>query len=187
MRGFPELSVRTRCITGYWLGGGPMLRPGLGNGAEGEAKILQTPTHVVIMEASNNDTRIIPLDGRPHLARTTTQWFGDSRGRWDGNTLVVDTTNYNDQARSQVTTPMIRNMHLVERFTRVDADTLLYQFTVDDPTTWTKPWSGEVAWPRVQGPMYEAACHEGNYSTLNLLKGILFSRQAEAAKKAATK
>ena len=159
--------------------------PNRDNGAQGETEILQTRDYVVIFTDSNNDTRIIPLDGRPRLAPTTTKWFGDSRGHWEGETLVVETTNFNDQAR--VVGQMIRNMRLVERFTKRDADTLLYQFTVDDPTTWTRPWSGEVPWPRLKGPMYEAACTEENYSLLNVLKGMKFVQDAAATKKDVTK
>jgi hypothetical protein len=188
MKNFPELSLHTRCVTGYWTGGGPMLRavregevdPNADNGAQGETEILQTMDYVVIMQDSNNDTRIIPLDRRPRLAPTTTKWFGDSRGHWEGNTLVVETINFNDDAR--VVGQKIHNMKMTERFSKRDDNTLLYQFTVDDPTTWTKPWSGEVPWPRVQGPMYEAACTEENYSLVQLLKSTLFTREQERKK-----
>ena len=185
-KGFPAygfLGLYTRCVTGYWEGGGPMLHNG--NGAEGETEILQTPGYVVIFTASNNDTRIIPLDGRPHLSPNTTKWFGDSRGRWEGNTLVVESTNFNDQVR--IAGQMVKNMRMVERFTKRDADTLLYQFTVDDPTTWTKPWSGEVPWPRIEGPMYEASCTETNYGYLGVLKGEKAVEDAAAAKQGVTK
>lgn len=183
-KGFPKyehLDLSARCVTGMMNGGAPMLRPG--NGAHGEMEILQTPGYVVIFNDSNNDSRIIPLDGRPRLR--TTKWFGDSRGRWEGETLVVETTNFRDQSLA-LDRFLIRNdMRLVERFTRLSADVLRYQFTVDDPTTWTRPWSGEVLWPRVGGPMYEAACHDENYSVLNVLKGEKATE--DAAKKGATK
>jgi hypothetical protein len=189
MRNFPELSLHTRCVTGYWTGGGPMLRavregevdPNGDNGAQGETEILQTKDYVVIVQDSDNDTRIIPLDNRSRLAPTTTKWFGDSRGHWEGSTLVVETTNFNDDAR--VVGQKIRNMKMTERFMKKDDNTLLYQFTVDDPATWTKPWSGEVPWPRVEGPMFEAACTEENFSLVQLLKSTLFTRE-QARKKA---
>jgi hypothetical protein len=135
------------------------------------------------MQDSNNDTRIISLDNRPRLAPYMTKWFGDSRGHWEGNTLVVETTNFNDEARVQG--QIIRNAKMIERFTKKDDNTLLYQFTVDDPTTWVKPWSGEVPWPRVSGPMYEAACTEENFSLVQVLKSTTFTREQEAKKKAA--
>jgi len=193
MKGFPELALHTRCVTGYWQGGGPMIRPASegdvdsnrDNGAQGETEILQTPGYVVIFTDSNNDTRIIPLDNRPRLTPTTTKWFGDSRGRWEGETLVVETTNFNDQVR--VTGQMARNMKLTERFSKRDDNTLVYQFTVDDPTTWTKPWTGEVPWPRVEGPMYEAACTEENISLVTMLKSVVFTREAEQRKKDGSK
>jgi hypothetical protein len=192
-KNFPELSLHTRCVTGYWTGGGPMLRPvregpvdpNGDNGAQGETEIIQTKNYVVIMQDSDNDTRIIPLDNRPRLASGTTKWFGDSRGHWDGQTLVVETTNFNEEAR--VGGQRIRNMKLTERFSKRDDNTLLYQFTVDDPTTWTKPWSGEVPWPRVNGPMYEAACTEENFSLVQVLKSTAFTREQERKKATGTK
>ena len=192
-KNFPELSLHTRCVTGYWTGGGPMLRPvregavdpNGDNGAQGETEILQTKNYVVIMQDSDNDTRIIPLDNRPRLASSTTKWFGDSRGHWEGQTLVVETTNFNEEAR--VGGQRIRNMKLTERFSKRDDNTLLYQFTVDDPSTWVKPWSGEVPWPRVNGPMYEAACTEENFSLVQVLKSTAFTREQERKKASGTK
>jgi len=113
---------------------------------------------------------MIPLDGSPHLGPRLRQLGGDSRGHWDGDTLVVDTTNFSEAtpfrgppatARQDIFTS--RDLHVVERFTRTDANAILYQFTVDDPTTWTKPWSGEVLMRKWQGPIFEYACHEGSY------------------------
>src|SRR6185369_13553354 len=100
-----------------------------------------------------------PLDGRPHLPSTMRQWLGDSRGHWEGNTLVVDTTNFTDQTAFRGSGP---NLHLIERFTRMDAETLSYQFTVDDPDSFTKPWSAEITSTKTAGPLYEYACNEGN-------------------------
>jgi hypothetical protein len=122
-----------------------------------------------------HNARIIPLDGRPHLSQDVRQWVGDSRGRWEGNTLVVDTTNFLGETSLNGST---RNLHLNERFTRVAAEVLLYRYTVEDPTTWTKPWTVELPMSSGGGQMYEYACHEGNYAIRNILSG---SRLAEAA------
>jgi hypothetical protein len=137
--------------------------------------VVQTPGYVMLLTEMIHDARIIPMDGRPH--GTVRQWMGDSRGRWEGDTLVVDTTNFTDKTNFRGSGA---NLHLVERFTRVDADTLEYRFTVDDPTTWTKPWT--VAYPmvRTQGPVYEYACHEGNYGLADILSG---ARAEESLKK----
>jgi hypothetical protein len=124
-----------------------------------------------------HDVRIIPTDGRPHLPSNIRQWMGDSRGHWEGNTLVVDTTNFTDKTRYRGST---ENMHLTERFTRVDPDTILYEFTVDDPATFTKPWTAQIPMRRSKGPIYEYACHEGNYAMTGMLGG---AREAEKAAK----
>ncbi len=174
---YDHLDLSARCVTGMMNGGAPMVRPG--NGAHGEMEILQTPTHIVIFNDSNNDTRIISLDGRPRLA--TTKWFGDSHGRWEGETLVVETTNFRDQSLALDRFLIGKDMRLTERLTRISPDLLRYQFTVEDPSTWTKPWSGEVLWPRVGGAMYEAACHDENYSVLNVLKGEKATEEATRA------
>jgi hypothetical protein len=146
-------------------------------------QVFQTPGYVVILNEMVHDTRIVPLDGRPH--GTIRQWTGDSRGRWDGDTLVIDTTNfYNKTAFSerQGSTP---NMHLVERFTRVDSDTLLYEFTVDDPATWTRPWTAAIPMTKSEERIYEYACHEGNYGMFGILTGARAQEKAaeDAAKK----
>ena len=123
-----------------------------------------------------HDIRIISLDGRPHLPANIRQWLGDSRGRWEGNTLVVDTTNFTDKTNIRGSD---KDLHLIERFTRTDPETILYRFTVDDPTAFTKPWTGEVPMTRTAGPIYEYACHEGNYSMLNMLRGARAQETAE--------
>ena len=110
--------------------------------------------------------RIVPLDARPHVGQDIHLWLGDSRGRWEGNTLVVDTTNFNDRGYLGSSSE-----HLVERFTRIDADTITYKFTTDDPTEFTRPWSAAVPMKRAEGPLFEFACHEGNYSLANILTG----------------
>jgi hypothetical protein len=120
------------------------------------------------IQESNNDVRIIPLDGRPHLPSNVRQYLGDARGHWEGNTLVVETTNFTDETKWQGSTA---GMRLVERFTLADAKTLKYEFTVTDPATWTKPWTMEAPLPRIDPPLYEFACHEQNYGVINVVKG----------------
>ncbi len=146
-----QRSLSERCITRTL----PRL-PALYNN---NVQIFQAPGYVVILMEMIHDARIIPLDGRPHLGRDIRQWHGDSRGRWEGDTLVVDTTNFTDQTNFRGSA---ENLHLVERFTRVDADTVLYEFTVDDPTTFTRPWTAAIPMTKTEGPVYEYACHEGN-------------------------
>jgi hypothetical protein len=145
-------------------------------------QILQTPGYVVIFIEMIHDVRIIPLDGRPHLPSNIRQWMGDPRGHWESNTLVVDSTNFTAKNPFRGSD---RNLHLIERFTRIDADAILYRFTVDDPTAFTRIWTGEVAMTRTPGPIYEYACHEGNYSMTNILSGARAEEKAaeEAAKK----
>jgi hypothetical protein len=125
-----------------------------------------------------HEVRIIPLDGKPHLPPTITQWKGDSRGRWQGDTLVVDTTNFSDKNPFRGAGP---HMKLTERFRRLDADTLLYQFTVDDPDTFTQPWTVEIPVTRTPGPIFEYACHEGNYGLRNVLAGARAQEKENAA------
>ena len=155
-----DRSLTERCIT--WGTPQGMLPQAYNN----NIKIVQTPEHVMIYTEMVHDVRIIPLDGRSHLPDSITQWHGDPRGHWDGNTLVVESTNFSPKSsfrRSNV------NLALTERFTRTEEDMLLYEFTVDDGTTWERPWG--VSFPMVRGdqPIYEFACHEGNYGLLNIL------------------
>jgi hypothetical protein len=157
----PTRGLAERCITGNQ---GP---PRVG-GNDNHSQILQLPGYVILVVQSNQDVRIIPLDGRPHLDTSVRTWLGDSRGRWEGDTLVVETTNFHPDRDWRGSNA---NMHLVERLTRIDADTILYEFTVDDPTTWTKPWTFESPWPRTTGQVYEWACHEQNYGLINVVKG----------------
>jgi hypothetical protein len=131
-------------------------------------QILQTPGYVAILVEMIHDARIIPMDGRPHLPQNIRQWLGDSRGRWEGNTLVVETMNFTDQTAFRGAS---ENMHLVERFTRVDADTLVYEFTVTDPASFARPWTAQIPMIRSAEKIYEYACHEGNYGMFNLLSG----------------
>ncbi len=152
----------TRCITGHQ---GP---PRLPFNHDSESQIQQVPGYVLIITQSNNDVRIVPTDGRPHAPSQVRSWLGDSRGRWEGNTLVVETVNFHPD---RIWRGATGDMKLVERFTRVDADTLSYEITVTDPKTWTQPWTAEVPWPRIEPPLYEFACHEQNYGVINVVTG----------------
>ena len=131
-------------------------------------QIVQAPGYVTILVEVNHDMRIIPLDDRPHLPRNLRQWMGDSRGHWEGNTLVVDTTNFTASTKFRGAD---ENLHLTEHFTRTGPDILLYEFTVNDPTAFMKPWKGEVPMIASQGPLFEHACHEGNYGLAGILSG----------------
>jgi len=166
-----ELSNAMRCIT-YG-----MPRIGMQNinsaGPLGYYQILQTPKYVAITLEAIHETRIIPLDGRPHLPQHMRQWSGDSRGRWEGNTLVVDTTNFSPTSNFMGSA---ETLHVVEKFTRTAPDTLQYEITIDDETTWTKPWTVMIRMHRSQDKLYEYACHEGNYTTM---EGILGASRAD--------
>jgi hypothetical protein len=144
-------------------------------------QIVQGAGWVAMLHEINHHTRVIPTDGRPHVSQNIRQWQGESVGRWEGNTLVVDTTNFTGL------TANFRGsgdrLHLVERFTRAGDDTMLYQFTVDDPTTWAKPWTAEIPMTKTEGLIYEWACHEGNTMISNILRGARVAEE-EAAKKA---
>ena len=152
----------TRCLLGVEAA------PRVPGGVTTESQIVQIPGYVMWIQESNNDVRIIPLDGRPHLPSNVRQYLGDARGHWEGNTLVVETTNFTDETKWQGSTA---GMRLVERFTLADAKTLKYEFTVTDPATWTKPWTMEAPLPRIDPPLYEFACHEQNYGVINVVKG----------------
>ena len=147
-------------------------------------QIVQVPGYVMILVEMLHGVRIIPLDGRPQLPQNVRMWQGSSRGHWEGETLVIETANFTDKAPFQGST---ENMRLIERFTRVADDTMRYQFRVEDPSTWTRPWSAEVPWKKTIGPIFEHACHEGNYGLGNSLSGARAEekRAAEAAKKPA--
>ena len=175
-RGFDSYENRPlqeRCLA--WGHEGPPMLPPAYNDLY---QIFQVPGYVAIFpEMSNNAVRIISTDGRPHLPHTIRQWPGDSRGRWEGDTLVVDTTNFTDKTGFQRSGDAL---HVVERFTRVDADTILYEFTVEDPTTWTRPWSVEIPLMKTEGPLYEYTCHEGNYGIVNSLRGARVAERRAA-------
>jgi hypothetical protein len=166
-----DLSNALRCIT-YG-----MPRIGMQNinaaGPLGYYQILQTPDYLTITLEAIHETRVIPLDGRPHLPREMRQWSGDSRGHWEGNTLVVDTTNFSPRSNFMGSA---EKLHVVEKFTRVAANTLQYEVTIDDPTTWSRPWTVMIRMNRSQDKLYEYACHEGNYVTM---EGILGAARAD--------
>jgi hypothetical protein len=158
-----DFDVYSRCIMRSGL---PRLSTGYNNNYE----IVQTPGYVAILQEQIHETRIIPLNGMPHVPGSVRQWLGDSRGRWEGDTLVVETTNFTDQARGSVFRDATRDMVLVERWRRIDGRTIDYQFTVSDPETWTRPWTVKMPWNRIDGLVYEYACHEGNLSMGHMLK-----------------
>src|SRR5215471_6726269 len=170
-----------RCLLGY-NSGPPMIPVGYNQNVQ----IVQTRDYVMVHNEMVHTARIIPIDGRPHLAPRFESWSGDSRGRWEGDTLVVETTNFNDKTWNQFSGwswAVDENLHLVERFSLIDADTVLYEFTVTDPTTWTKPWSAAVPLRRTTNLMYEYACHEGNEGMEGILRGArALERGGEAAK-----
>jgi hypothetical protein len=135
--------------------------------------IFQSPGYVVIGPEMIHSARVIPLDGRPHLGKNLKQWLGDSRGHWDGDTLIIETTNFRADDGVVFMDANPDTYKITERFTRVDATTLNYEFTVEDPTTWTKPWTARIPWNRIDPgeQMYEYACHEDNYDMVHFLTG----------------
>ena len=145
-------------------------------------RIVQGPGYVAITHEMVHDTRLIPLDARPALSPKIHQWFGDSRGHWDGNTLVVETKNFSDKTNYRGSGA---TLHLVERFTRTGRNAVDYRVTLDDPTTWTKPWTVELHMRTTEGDLYEYACHEGNYGLHNILEVARDEEKAAAAKAAA--
>ena len=150
-----------------------------GSGDMAYYQIVQSPGYVVLYMETGHDARIIPLDGRPHLGSGLRQWNGDSRGRWEGNTLVVDTTNFSSNSYFM---GAAENLHVVERFTRVGPDTITYEMTLTDPTTWTKPWTAMMPLRQRQETLYEFACHEGNYHIMSgMLVGALKQQEASEA------
>jgi hypothetical protein len=180
-------SLPERCL--LWPTTGPPMIPSFSNNNAPfgplvyNYQMIQIPGYVVLYHEVIHDVRVIPLDGRPHLPQGLRQWLGDSRGRWEGNTLVIDTTNFTDKSRFKGST---QNLHLVERLTPVNADTILYEFTVDDPSTYTHPWKAEIPMIRSPGPMLEFACHEGNYGLAGMLGGARADEKT-AAEEAAQK
>lgn len=164
-------SMAERCLA--WATSGPPMLPGPYNN---DLQIVQGPGYFVVLNEMIHDARTIPLDGRPHVSQDIREWMGDSRGHWEGNTLVVDTTNFGSEYSFRGSDA---NMHLTERFTPVSPDVIDYEFTVDDPTAFTKPWTARVPLKRTTGKVYEYACHEGNYALTDILAG---ARAAEKKK-----
>jgi hypothetical protein len=159
-----DRNLQERCLK--WGTAGPPMLPGPYNS---NYQIVQVPGYVIIQVEMIHDVRIIPLDGRPHLPPSVRSWLGDSRGHWEGDTLVVDTTNFRADATYRNTVP--ETLHVTERLKRVNADTILYEFTVDDPSTFTRPWTAAIPMTKIPGPLYEYACHEGNYAMEGILAG----------------
>ena len=174
-----DLDAGDRCIQ-HAKAGPPISTGGYNNNVQ----LFQTPDHVVLLNEQNHDARIIPLDGRLHVGPEIRQWMGDSRGHWEGETLVVETIHFNGK-HDQIGRPLLNTgerLSLVERFTRTDPETLLYEYTVTDPTIWVRPWT--VQHPMKKNPdlIYEFACHEGNYGLYNILAGSRAQEEAITAR-----
>jgi hypothetical protein len=152
--------------------------PRLPGGYNQNLQILQTPQYVAILYEMMREARIIPLDGRAHAGPNVRQWMGDSTGRWEGNTLVVETTNFNDKQEFRGAS---QNLRLVERFTRVDGGSIEYQLTAEDPSAWTTSWTAAIPLTKTEDQMYEYACHEGNYGMPNLLSSARAEDKAAVA------
>jgi hypothetical protein len=185
----PEtLGLSERCLLGF--NAGPPLTPSAYNN---NLRIVQTPTHVVIYTEMIHNARVVPIDGRPHLPEQISEWSGDSRGHWEGNTLVVKTTNFTDKTPTfQLPIDLNeidrngavgsgKNMHLTERFTRVSDSRLLYEYTLDDPNTFSQPFTVAIPLRATDDQMFEYACHEGNYAMAGMLKGARQMEQEKAA------
>ena len=167
-----DRALSERCILGF--NSGPPMAPSAYNN---NVQLFQTPDTVVILNEMVHNARIVPLDGRPTLSPGVRQWVGDSRGHWEGGTLVVETTNFLGETNF---TGSSENLHLVGRFTRVNDDVLLYEFTVEDPTTFARAWTAQIPMKRSDGALFEYACHEGNYGMFNLLAGARADERAAA-------
>ena len=164
-----------RCLLGFGSTSGPPALPDyFYNNLH---QIVQTPNTIMILTEMVHDARIIRMNAQ-HLAKNIRLWLGDSVGHWEGDTLVVDTTNFTNKTRFRGST---ENLHVVERFTRMDDKSLLYRFTVDDPDTWASSWTGEYTWPATDGHIYEYACHEANYALTDILKGARLREKEQAA------
>jgi len=177
---FDDMELRPlgeRCLLGFGSTSGP---PTLPNYFYNNLKqIVQTPDSILIQVEMVHDARIVRMN-QPHLPSHIKKWMGDSVGRWEGDTLVVDTTNFTPKTRFRGSSD---TLHIVERFTRTSDGNLLYRFTVEDPTTWTKPWTGEYPWVATDEIMYEYACHEGNYALGDIMRGARLLEAEEVAKK----
>jgi hypothetical protein len=164
-----DRALNERCLN--WSVAGPPMLPGVYNN---NVQIIETAGYVAIVSEMIHDARIVPMDGRAH--GTVPKWMGDARGRWEGRTLVVDTVGFTDKTAFRGSG---EHLHLVERFTRLDADTLEYRFTAEDPSTWTRPFTGMFPMKKTAGPIYEYACHEGNErSMVGMLRGARVEERA---------
>jgi hypothetical protein len=176
-----NIPIGSRCV--YTNAGPPMMPPGYNPAYQ----IVQGQGYVMILIEMLHEVRVIPTDGRPHAPSGVRSWLGDAKGHWEGDTLVVETTNFNDKVAYRGAS---ENMKVTERFTRLSDDQIKYEFTVNDPSTWEIPWKAEMPFVKIGGPIFEHACHEGNYGIANTLAGVRAEekRAAEAAaKKPATK
>jgi hypothetical protein len=169
-----DRSLAERCLG---FNAGPPMLPGPYNNY---MQLLQFKDHVIVFNEMIHDARVVPTDGRPHLPSSVRRYLGDSVGRWEGNALIVDTTNFTDKTNFRGASD---RMHLVERFTRLDGDTLLYEFTVDDPSSFARPWSAAVPMKRTDEPLFEYACHEGNEAMVGILGGARYEDKNPAIKK----
>ncbi len=169
----PDFGLQDRCLA-FVTAGPPMLPYSYNSNYQ----IMQSDRDVIILAEMAHDARVVHMESRPHLPQTVRLWLGDSIGHWEGATLVVDTTNFNDAGGFYGDAGGMfgwdRNLHVVEHLRRFDANTILYQFEIDDPTAFTAPWKGELTLARSSAPLYEYACHEGNYALPNLLKAFRF-------------
>ncbi len=164
-----------RCLLGFGSTSGPPALPDyFYNNLH---QIVQTPNSVMILTEMVHDARIVRMNAQ-HLPKNIRQWLGDSVGHWEGDTLVIDTTNFTDKTRFRGSTA---DLHVIERLSRVDEKTLLYRFTIEDPATWAKPWTGEYTWPATNARIYEYACHEANYAMKDILKGARLREKETAA------
>jgi len=176
-----NISIGSRCI---WSGNTvPIMMP---PGYNPAYQIAQGPGVVMILIENQHEVRIIPTDGRPHAPSGVKPWLGDSTGHWEGNTLVVETVNYNPRTLTGTFAGTSDQLKVTERFTRVDEDSFKYEFIIEDPKTWVKPWKGEMPFVKINGPIFEHACHEGNYGIANTLNAYRQEEKkaAEAAKAA---
>jgi hypothetical protein len=172
-------SAKDRPLTERCLVGSPTGPPMLPTLYNNNYQIVQTPDAVMILAEMNHDVRIIRLNST-HAPQTVRRWFGDSVGRWEGDSLVVETTNFNDQTRFRGAS---KDLKVTERFTRVDANNIVYKATMEDPSTWTTRWSVELPFVSTAGPIYEYACHEGNYALRDILGGARKAEAEEASRK----
>jgi len=164
-----------RCLLGFGSTSGPPALPVLYNNFK---QIVQTSDNVMILNEMVHDVRVVRMNAQ-HLPATVRKWMGDSIGRWEGDTLVIDTTNFTDKTSFRGSS---RDLHVVERLSRLDANTLLYRFTVEDPATWTRAWTGEYPWVATNDQLYEYACHENNYALGNIMSGARFLEKDPAQK-----